>query len=162
MEIERKWLIEPKDIPYDLSALDAVDIEQAYISFAPVVRVRNINHGEKYILTIKRPTEFKGLASFEDELELDKRTFQFLRSAAAGNILSKTRYLHELPSGLLEEIDIFSGDFEGLAYLEIEFPDKESAEAYPSPDWIKEDVTYKPEYKNNSLAQHGLPGDWQR
>lgn len=157
MEIERKWRIRPEDIPYNLSSLKAIQIEQAYISFSPVVRVRNINQGEKYILTVKRPTEFKGLASLEDETEIDEQTYRFLRSVASGNIISKTRYLYPLPSGLLEEIDIFSGDLQGLAYLEIEFPDRESAAAFPSPGWVMDDVTYKPEYKNSSLAQHGLP-----
>ena len=56
-----------------------------------------------------------------------------------------------------EEIDIFSGALEGLAYLEIEFPDIESAALYPTPVWAVADVTQDLRFKNSSLAQHGLP-----
>ena len=157
MEIERKWLISPSAIPYDLSQLDYLDIEQAYISYSPVVRVRKINNGEKYVLTIKRSTEYGGIASAESEFELDRNTFEFLYSNHAGNVISKRRYLHSLPNGLLEEIDIFSGDLEGLAYMEIEFPSLSDAESYPNPDWVISDVTNDPHYKNKSLAEFGLP-----
>ena len=52
---------------------------------------------------------------------------------------------------------MFSGALQGLAYLEIEFPDVESAERYPSPAWVKADVTHDVRYKNSSLAQDGMP-----
>ena len=75
MEIERKWLISPEKIPYKLEELPALTIEQAYISFNPVVRVRKINEGERYILTIKRPTEHGGIAAAEAEHEIDRETY---------------------------------------------------------------------------------------
>lgn len=157
MEIERKWLILPEKIPYDLSSLEKHTIEQAYISFQPVVRIRRLDGGIKHILTVKRPTELKGLASLEDELDIDERTYAFLLSCASGSVIFKTRYINPLPSGLKEEIDIFSGEFSGLAYLEIEFPDAASASAYPTPVWAEADVTYDKRYKNASLARNGKP-----
>ena len=157
MEIERKWLIRPSDIPYDLQSLQSVSIEQAYISFSPVVRIRRINKGKKNILTVKRPSAYGGLANEESEYEVDEGLAAFLFSCSAGNIISKTRYFHPLPSGLKEEIDLFSGALEGLAYLEIEFPDIESAAHYPTPAWAEADVTQDLRFKNSSLAQHGLP-----
>ena len=157
MEIERKWLVRPEDIPYDLSSLQALFLRQAYVSFSPVVRVREVNGGEKTILTIKRPTSAGAIASEEAEMEIDTGTGLFLFSNASGNIICKTRYLHPLSSGLVEEIDVFSGALRGLAYLEIEFPDLSSAQAYPDPDWVAADVTGDVRYKNSALAQHGIP-----
>jgi CYTH domain-containing protein len=157
MEIERKWLIHPSDIPYDLNALKCIHIRQAYVSFSPVVRIRQINDGEKNILTVKRPTIYQGLANEEAEYEADAELAAFLFSCAAGNIITKTRYLNPLPSGLTEEIDLFTGALEGLAYLEIEFPDIELAKSYPSPAWAAADVTDDPRYKNSSLARFGIP-----
>ena len=156
MEIERKWLVQPEEIPYDLGTLPALEIEQAYVSFSPVVRVRRINRGERHILTVKRPTEY-GLANQETEKDIDAELYEFLLSNASGTVIRKTRYLHALPGGLTEEIDVFSGALQGLAYLEIEFPDVESAENYPSPAWVKADVTQDVRYKNSSLAQDGMP-----
>lgn len=157
MEIERKWLISPEKIPYDLESLPALHMEQAYISFDPVVRIRKINEGERYILTIKRPTEHGGIAAAESEHEIDRGTYEFLLAHASGTVITKTRYLHALPSGLTEEIDLFSGDLQGLAYLEIEFPDLETANSFPSPAWAEADVTMDGRFKNSSLALHGMP-----
>ena len=157
MEIERKWLIHPSDIPYDLNTLRCIFIRQAYVSFSPVVRIRQINNGEKNILTVKRPTVWQGLANEESEYEIDAGLAAFLFSCAAGNIITKTRYLNPLPSGLTEEIDLFSGALEGLAYLEIEFPDIELAKSYPTPEWAAADVTEDFRYKNSSLAKYGIP-----
>lgn len=157
MEIERKWLIHPADIPYDLSTLRCIHIRQAYVSFCPVVRIRQINDGEKNILTVKRPTVYQGLANEESEYEVDAELAAFLFSCAEGNIITKTRYLKPLPSGLTEEIDLFEDALEGLAYLEIEFPDTESAKSYPMPQWAAADVTEDLRYKNSSLAKVGIP-----
>ena len=157
MEIERKWLVRPEEIPYDLGTLPALEIEQAYVSFSPVVRVRRINRGERHILTVKRPTAYGGLANEEAEKDIDAELYDFLLSAASGTVIRKTRYLHALPGGLTEEIDVFSGALQGLAYLEIEFSDVAAAEKYPSPTWVRSDVTHDVRYKNSALAQNGMP-----
>lgn len=157
MEIERKWLVDPEAIPYDLGTLTALEMEQAYVAFSPVVRIRKINRGEKHILTVKKLTPYGALAAGESEHDIDASLYAFLLAQATGNVIVKTRYLHPLPSGLTEEIDVFSGPLQGLAYLEIEFPDLETAKGYPSPDWVKADVTYDRRYKNSTLAQEGIP-----
>ena len=148
MEIERKWLVYPAAIPYDLNTLHFIRIRQAYISFSPSVRIRQINNGEKNILTVKRQTAYPGLANEESEYEVDSDLAAFLFSCTSGNIIIKTRYLNPLPSGLTEEIDIFSGALEG---------DIEQAKSYPSPEWVSKDVTEDLRYKNSSLARFGIP-----
>ena len=68
-----------------------------------------------------------------------------------------TRYQFLDEEGYLIAIDIFSGDLEGLAYMEIEFVNPDEAEAYGNPDWVIEDVTDDINYKNGYLARYGIP-----
>ena len=45
LEIEKKWIIDKKNMPYDLSNAEIIEIEQTYICFSPEIRVRKINGG---------------------------------------------------------------------------------------------------------------------
>ena len=158
MEIERKWLVDRDRIPYDLSELPSQRIEQAYIAFSPTIRVRSIDDGSCYVMTVKSHYGCDGdLSRSETEFPISEEEYRNLLPLVQGNTVSKTRYRHMLASGLTEEIDVFSGPLNGLAYLEIEFPDEETARAYPMPDWVKKDVTLDHRYANSSLAQFGLP-----
>lgn len=160
MEIERKWLVDPARIPYDLSALESCRIEQHYITFSPAIRIRSINSGEQYVMTVKTHPDSESpspLARDEHEFPISERDFEQLREEAKGVPVCKTRYFHTLPSGLKEEIDVFGGDLSGLVFLEIEFPDLASAEAYADPDWVMRDVSNDGRYKNSSLAAQGRP-----
>jgi Uncharacterized protein conserved in bacteria len=153
MEIERKWLVDPAKIPYKLNKLEREEIEQAYISFSPVIRVRSINE-KIFFLTVKtNPLEGNGQFSREEhEFPITSEDYSKLLAQSKGRIIRKTRYINPLSSGLKEEIDIFSGDLQGLAYLEIEFPDEQTAENYSSPEWVERDVSNEPGYSNADLA----------
>ena len=86
MEIERKYLI--SHIPFDIAGYPFHQIEQAYLSTAPVVRVRQ--EDDTYYLTYKS----KGLMAREEyNLPLTKESYEHLRSKADGRILTKKRYL---------------------------------------------------------------------
>ena len=154
MEIERKWLIDREKLPYRLEELKKKKIEQSYVSFSPVIRVRNINDGEKYVLTVK--SSEAGLAREEFELPLTKEQYAFLFAKHEGTVIQKTRYLKE-ENGLMLEIDLFEGDLSGLSYLEIEFPDRESAEVYPTPGFAVADVSDRAEFANANLSRFGKP-----
>ena len=54
-------------------------------------------------------------------------------------------------------IDIFHGELDGLAYMEIEFPTLEESLAFDTPDWVIKDVTDDIDYKNGHLARFGIP-----
>ncbi len=154
-EIERKWLISPDDIPFDLSKACCDKMVQSYISFSPTIRLRSINNA-KYILCVKAKAKGSYLAREEFETELSKEQYDTLIQKTEGNIIEKTRYTvkHE---GLSYEIDIFHGSLAPLAYLEIEFPSVEEAMSFKSPDWILKDVTDDFRYKNAGLAKFGRP-----
>lgn len=159
MEIERKWLIAKEKIPYPLETLPCIRIEQQYISFSPTIRIRKINGGERYVMTVKVKPE-KGnqdLEREEYEFPISEEEYANLLPLAQGKTIVKDRFVNILPTGFREEIDIFHGELEGLAYLEIEFPDVAAATEYPNPDWVIRDVTAEKCFKNAALARDGMP-----
>ena len=123
-------------------------IEQAYLSTAPVVRVRQ--EDDTYYLTYKS----KGLMAREEyNLPLTKESYEHLRSKADGRILTKKRYL--IPMEGTEytiELDIFLGEYEGLKLAEVEFPSEEAALAFVPPEWFGREVTFTGEYQNSRLV----------
>ena len=154
-EIERKWLIDDKDIPFDLSKAKKDVMVQGYISFSPTIRVRSEN-GERFILCVKAKSKESYLAREEFETEISPEQFKFLLSKKEGRIIEKTRYTIK-HNGLNYEIDIFEGELKPLAYLEIEFPTVEEALSFKTPDWALKDVTDDFKYKNAGLAKFGKP-----
>ena len=160
LEIEKKWLIMVEDIPYDLTKANKYEIVQTYLSFSPEMRVRNINNGEYFYFTLKKDTESLGLVREEYEILLNEKEYNNLLTKKEGNTIYKTRYELENEDGLMIAIDIFSGDLEGLAYLEIEFEDEATAENYGTPDWVIKDITKDLSYKNGHLSRHGIPNSF--
>ena len=155
-EIERKWLINEKDIPYNLEEGVKQEIVQTYINFSPEIRVRNINNGEKYILTIKSNMSVDGLTRDEKEYYISEEEYNNLLKKQEGNTIEKTRY-QIYDKGNIAEIDIFKGQLKGLAYMEIEFETEEKAKAFQTPSWVIKDVTDEVKYKNGYLARYGIP-----
>ncbi len=143
MEIERKFLI--SKMP-DLSGLKTREIIQGYLSVRPVVRVRKDN--DDYYLTYKNGG---GMAHQEENLLLDRESFLHLLEKCDGSRIEKTRYEFPLSDHLIAEIDIFHGAHEGLRFLEVEFPDIQTAENFIPPAWFGPEVTKDPRYHNSSL-----------
>ena len=156
LEIEKKWLVDPERIPYDLSKAKSVHIEQTYINFSPEIRVRKLNHGLSYVFCVKYGLTEDGLQRNETETDITAEEYQELVKKKEGNTINKTRYQF-MADGELVAIDIFEGDLEGLAYMEIEFANMEEALAYETPDWVIKDVTDDVNYKNGHLARFGIP-----
>lgn len=154
MEIERKYLIEdPGKLPPNYQDFPFHEIEQAYLCTNPVVRIRR--EGEQYYLTYKG----KGLLAREEyNLPLTKEAYEHLLPKADGIILQKRRIniplirdsspRHELTI----ELDIFSGEYQGLILAEVEFPSIEEAERFTPPEWFGRDVTFSGEYQNSRLS----------
>jgi CYTH domain-containing protein len=154
-EIERKWVINPQNIPFDLSKAKKDKLSQAYVCFSPTIRVRSEN-GERFILCVKAKAKGSYLAREEFETDITKEQFEFLLAKKEGQIIEKTRYTVKC-DGLNYEIDIFHGDLSPLAYLEIEFPTTKEALSFKTPDWAVKDVTDDFRYKNAGLAKFGKP-----
>ena len=147
MEIERKFLIPA--LPPDYQSWEAIQMEQGYLSPAPVVRVRKEN--DEYYLTYKS----KGLLAREEyNLPLTRESYEHLLSKADGIIITKTRYKKPIQgTSLTIELDVFSGAYEGLVLAEVEFSSVDEANAFVPPAWFGEDVTLSSKYQNSRLSQ---------
>lgn len=164
MEIERKFTI--SKLPENLDSYPCHIIEQAYLNTDPVVRIRR--EDDTFYLTYKG----KGLLAREEyNLPLNEASYYHLREKADGNVISKKRYvipilnpqfdMTQLSSkeffvdhiSLCVELDIFEPPFAPLIIAEVEFPDKETAEAFVPLDWFSQDVTNDPAYHNSNLSK---------
>lgn len=146
MEIERKFLIQ--QLPGQLEQYPCLEIQQAYLSTKPVVRVRRQN--AEYYLTYKS----SGLLAREEyNLPLTKESYEHLKTKADGIIISKKRYCIPYLSYTIE-LDLFDGALQGLILAEVEFPDKQKALDFIPPDWFAREVTYDACYQNSYLALH--------
>ena len=157
-EIERKWLIKEEDIPYNLKGenVEVYDIQQTYLCFDPEMRVRDYNNGQSYEFTIKNNMSNDGLIRDEVNIDITKEQYDNLIIKQEGKTIHKTRYqLYD--DGQLIAIDIFHGDLDGLAYMEIEFKTEEESRKYKTPKWVIKDVTSDVNYKNGHLARYGIP-----
>ena len=156
MEIERKWLVDAARLPFDPGCFPHTGIRQTYVSFSPTIRLRSLDEGREYVLTVKGASTPDGLAREEHELPLTREQYEKLLLKAEGRTLEKVRYRIPDGDGVLE-LDIFSGELKGLVLLEREFSSKEEALSYRAPDWAGREVTAEKTYRNARLAAAGLP-----
>jgi len=154
MEIERKYLI--RYMPEESENCCKLEMEQGYLCRKPVVRIRKSN--DDYILTYKRKCDKSGvdgnpLMNEEIEVPLTRTAFEHLREKADNHMILKTRYVIPLEGGLKAELDVFHGRLEGLCFVEVEFPDTETANAFTPPEWFGEDVSSDRRYRNGYLSE---------
>jgi CYTH domain-containing protein len=55
------------------------------------------------------------------------------------------------------EVDLFDGDLDGLAVVEVEFPDAGAAAAFEPPPWFGRELTGEGGWSNADLARFGRP-----
>jgi adenylate cyclase len=150
VEVERKFLVTE---PPDLDGAGSEEIEQGYLAIGEEQEVRLRRKGDQLLLTAKRGS---GLARDEAEVEIERDAFERLWPLTQGRRLHKRRHL--VPHGEREiELDVYSGDLEGLVVAEIEFPSEAEAKSFEPPDWLGEDVTGDSRYLNETLATRGIP-----
>jgi len=146
-EIERKFLVDY--LPSDLDRFERHNIIQGYVNInsdGSEVRVRQDNNS--YFLTIKNPGF---LRRSELELEIGEKQFKQLWRETLGKRVNKTRYI--IPWNRKKiELDIYKDELDGLITAEVEFLSEMEMVGFVCPDFFGEDVTFRPEYKNQNLA----------
>ncbi|SKB59274.1 CYTH domain-containing protein [Lachnospiraceae bacterium] len=150
-EIERKWLV--KEVPSGLEQYECLQIEQAYLSSSPTVRVRREN--DHFYLTYKAAKNTPGnndISHEEYNLPLDRVSYEHLRDKRDGRLITKKRYVIPIEGALKIELDVFEGDIAPLVLAEVEFSSEEEAMAFEGPDWFGEDVSFNRKYKNAVMA----------
>ena len=149
LEIERKFLV--RGDSYKQQASSSSRIKQGYICsrHGRTVRVR-LRDGRGY-LTIKGPSDQKGLTRYEFEKEITTDEAEQLFRLCEPGIIDKTRYL--VSSGRHTfEVDEFHGDNAPLVMAEVELASED--EACEKPDFIGQEVTGDRRYYNSHLREN--------
>jgi CYTH domain-containing protein len=154
VEIERKFLVER--IPSNVDAYPCKAIDQGYLVAQDALEVRIRKYGDRSFLTIKSGG---GSVRLEEEIEIDDRRFTSLWRLTEGRQIRKRRYLIPLDDTRHTiELDVYEDELSGLVVAEVEFDSPEAATAFAPPDWLGDDVSDDPRYKNRRLAVEGRPG----
>jgi 8-oxo-dGTP diphosphatase len=144
-EIERKFRV--RRLPEGLETAPTRTIAQGYLATDHVeVRLRRAD--DETFLTIKSGD---GLVRAEEEMPIERDRFERLWALTEGRRIEKVRHLVQHGDHTIE-LDVFGGANDGLAIAEVEFPSEAAARAWEAPDWLGEDVTDDPAYRNARLA----------
>lgn len=149
-EIERKFLA--SQIPVETLQLvtDSVPIQQGYLCCSEDAEVRIRKKGNKAFLTTKKG---HGISRQEVEISITEDQFQELWPATAGKRIEKVRSQLKISNDLVAEIDVFSGENQGLILIEVEFENEMNAHQFRPPAWFGIDVTFDNAYRNAFLAK---------
>jgi len=150
-EIERKFLV--KKLPAIPKNIDNHVIQQGYIFISEKMEIRIRSIGGIYFQTIKTG---EGLSRGEYEIELSSDQYDLLWPLTEGKRVEKTRFEIEY-ANLLIELDIYSGNLEGLYTAEVEFPSETKSKKFNPPEWFGEEITLDSKYKNKNLALFRIP-----
>ncbi|MFW5968346.1 MAG: CYTH domain-containing protein [Persicimonas sp.] len=153
IEIERKFLVTGDG--WKDEVVEQIPMRQGYFETAPEATVRVRIEGERAVLTIKGPTVGVSRAEYEYEIPIEEAR-EMLDIFCEGRQVEKTRYIVRHGTDTWE-VDVFSGDNEGLVTAEIELdrPD----ERFERPDWLGEDVSHDSQYRNAALARNPWSGE---
>lgn len=146
-EIERKFLVKGD---FSKEVISSQRIVQGYICSQPGRTVRVRIHGEKGFLTIKGPSDDKGLSRYEFEQEIPLADAEQLLKLCEPGAIDKVRHL--VPIGQhVWEVDVFHGANEGLVMAEIELSSED--EPFEKPAWLGEEVSGDRRYYNSMLTK---------
>jgi adenylate cyclase len=148
VEIERKFLVDHQKWS-EFNKPEGKLYQQGYLVNEKYKTVRIRIAGNHAFVTIKGATEGFTRKEFEYEIPLEDGRELMKSFDLKGP--SKTRY--RIPvGGKVWEIDVFSGENEGLIVAEIEL--KSENETFEKPDFLLEEVTDDARYYNSNMALH--------
>lgn len=146
LEIERKFLVVSDD--FKSMAIRKYEICQGYLNSHPARTVRIRIKGESGFLTVKGKSNKTGTTRFEWETEISLLEARPLLSLCEKGTITKTRYEVEVGRHIYE-VDVFSGDNEGLIIAELEL--RKENETFERPSWLGVEVTNDKRYYNAYL-----------
>ena len=148
LEIEHKFLLKNNDWKKDINK--SIKYKQGYLISDSKRSVRIRTSDNKAWLNIKSATIGSQRHEFEYEIPFTQGE-EILNTLCEKPLIEKTRYL--VPYNLhIWEIDVFTGDNEGLIVAEIELT--QVGEHFSKPEWIDKEVTDDLRYYNNQLCKH--------
>jgi CYTH domain-containing protein len=148
-EIERKYLAIKSKLP----KLENGEVySQGYLCLSPLIRFRIV--GNDTCLNIKNlKTGNVSRDEFEFHNNLNEDEINDLAKLAINKPIQKTRYKIEYES-MVWEIDVYSGDNEGLITVDIEMPNESFELDFP--DWVDKsrEITNDERFFNRNLGDH--------
>ena len=153
IEIERKFLV--KSDLWKTSADPGTQYSQGYLVGSKNASVRIRIEGSKAYINIKSATIDITRQEYQYEIPLAEAT-EMLETLCEKPLISKIRY-HINHDSHLWEIDVFSGDNEGLIVAEIELDNVN--EVFSKPEWLGQEVSDDVRYYNVNLVKHPYK-DW--
>jgi adenylate cyclase len=148
VEIERKFLVLSNDFIQE--SFSKKRIVQAYLNSNPERTVRVRIKGDKGFLTIKGKGNETGITRLEWETEIKLTDAEQLLTICESGTIDKVR--HEVKVGNhIYEVDVFSGENEGLIMAEIELQSEN--EAFEKPHWLGIEVTNDERFYNAYLSK---------
>ncbi len=153
VEIERKFLL--RDDSWQDSADNGVLIRQGYLAGSEKSSIRVRIAGDKANINIKSATLDITRQEYEYPIPLVEAN-EMLDALSEGPLIEKTRY-HVFHAKHCWEIDVFSGDNQGLVVAEVEL--ESVNESFELPDWLGEEVSDDARYYNVCLVKHPYK-DW--
>ena len=154
LEIERKFLL--KSAAWKAHADEGTQYSQGYLVGSKDASVRVRIQGERAFINIKSATIGITRQEFEYEIPLVEAS-EMLETLCEKPLITKVRYLIKNDNHVWE-IDVFSGENEGLVVAEIELKDKD--ERFTRPSWLGEEVSDDKRYYNVCLVKHPYQ-DWK-
>ena len=148
VEIERKFLVISESFIGESFAQKR--IVQAYLSSVPERTVRIRIKGDKGFITIKGKSNDSGTTRLEWEKEISLSEAESLLSICESGIIDKIRYEVNVGNHVFE-VDVFSGENEGLIIAEIELQSEH--EIFEKPIWLGEEVTNDERFYNSFLSK---------
>ncbi|MDP5098273.1 MAG: CYTH domain-containing protein [Flavobacterium sp.] len=149
VEIERKFLVTNRDFISESS--ENFRIVQGYLNSNPERTVRVRIKGKKGYITIKGKGNESGLTRFEWEKEIAISEAEALLQLCENGVIDKTRY-NVMFDDHLFEVDVFTGENDGLIVAEIELQSEN--EIFSKPSWLGEEVTSEEKYYNAYLSNY--------
>ncbi|MDP5028324.1 CYTH domain-containing protein [Flavobacterium sp.] len=149
VEIERKFLVTNRDFISESS--ENFRIVQGYLNSNPERTVRVRIKGKKGYITIKGKGNESGLTRFEWEKEIAISEAEALLQLCENGVIDKTRY-NVMFENHLFEVDVFTGENDGLIVAEIELQSEN--EIFSKPSWLGEEVTSEEKYYNAYLSNY--------
>lgn len=158
MEIERKFMVIPKELP-KLDSLKRSMIFQGYLSYSPEIRIRKMIISNKNYCTLTIKSE-GDLVRDEYEITISTSQFHQLQHCVLNRMIHKTRYT--LPYLFDNKqfkilIDIYINELQGLITAEIEFETEEDAIKFDPLGWFSIELTMDKRFKNKNLSFCKLP-----
>lgn len=149
LEIERKFLVNSE--AFKQEAFKKSRILQGFLNTHPERTVRVRIKGSQGFLTVKGISNKAGTTRTEWETVISVIDAEVLLQLCEPVIIGKTRY--EVKAGNHTfEVDVFSGENEGLIVAEVEL--KSENEVFQKPAWLGKEVTGDLKYYNSQLSKN--------